>query len=56
MSLCDELYSEAKRRLAKDGMPLTWNASREALDRHVLRLLCEHVEKLIEDSHTHEVR
>jgi hypothetical protein len=51
MSLCDELYNEARQRLVKEGMPLTWNASREALDRHVLRLLCERVEKLIEHSH-----
>jgi hypothetical protein len=50
MSLCDELYGAARNQLDLEG---TAYVSRDqaalVLDRRVLRLLCEQVEKLIAD-------
>lgn len=48
MSLCDELYKEAKVQLGVEYMGYGRYTSSD-LDRRVLRLLCETVEKLIAD-------
>ena len=49
MSLCDDLYNQAQKQLTD----MYGRFDEAMLDRGVVRLLCEQVEKLIADSHRH---